>query len=99
MNETTYRKILDEAVYSVGNLCDEDCSWYSHQFKGLEATGETLIVDYPDGQRVVLVVFKGSWTPSGGVRDCGKYYIRALYSRYIKIDKATLRIIDYDCND
>ena len=45
------------------------------------------------------VVFRGNFTPHNTIRDCGNYYIEAHYSRYVKIDKETLKIIDYDCED
>lgn len=41
----------------------------------------------------------GCWTPFGTARDCGKYYIIAKYSRYVKIDKETLQILDDDADD
>ena len=40
----------------------------------------------------VYVIFRGSWTRYGTVRDCGDHYIKANYSSYSRIDKNTLEI-------
>lgn len=60
--------------------------------KGYHMTGETITIDYDYGESVTYIVFKGSWTRSGSVRDCGDHYIIAMSSRYDRIDKKTLEI-------
>ena len=69
----------------------ENMEWYNR--KGYEMTGETLKEEYEDGTSTTYVVFEGSWTRSGTVRDCGDHYIIARYSRFDRIDKGTLNII------
>lgn len=63
---------------------------------GYEMTGETLIEEVTDidghTTGTERVIFKGAWTRSYTVRDCGDHYIVARYSRYDRIDKDTLKI-------
>ena len=75
-------------------LTQEDRDWYNraNARAKLTATGDTLKETFPDGSAQTLVVFKGRWTPYGVCRDCGDHYIIARYSRYDRIDKATLEI-------
>ena len=60
--------------------------------KGYHMTGETMTCDYNYGESVTYIIFRGSWTRSGSVRDCGDHYIMANPSRYDRIDKKTLEI-------
>lgn len=62
------------------------------EIRGLKMTGETLTLGDPNGSNCTYVVFSGRCTPYGYVRDCGDHYIKAQYSRYDRIDKATLEI-------
>ena len=72
-------------------LTDEMKRWYNRN--GYTVTGETLrISDAHDYEYVTHMVFKGTWTRHGTVRDCGDHYIYAAYSEYYRIDKATLEI-------
>lgn len=68
--------------------------WYNR--KGYTMTGETLTFEWLDEQGhengIEYVIFKGSWTRYGTIRDCGKYYIKANYSSYSRIDKETLEV-------
>lgn len=74
-------------IYIKGeNLNAEDMKFYSKSFKGLKPTGET-IKEISDNHSQTTVVFKGSWTPYGCIRDCGDHYIKALYSSYRWISK------------
>lgn len=62
------------------------------------------IIGLMEEENITRIIVKaknraGCWTPTGTARDCGKYYIIAKYSRYIKIDKKTLQIIDNDAED
>lgn len=59
--------------------------------RGYHMTGETLTLGN-EKENCTYVVFKGSWTRYGTVRDCGDHYIKAQYSRYDRIDKETLEI-------
>lgn len=59
--------------------------------RGYHMTGETLTMG-DENENCTYVVFKGSWTRYGTVRDCGDHYIKAQYSRYDRIDKDTLKI-------
>lgn len=70
---------------------DENRNWYDR--KGYHMTGETLTIDYGN-ESCEYVVFKGSWTRYGTIRDCGDHYIMAGYSRYDRIDKDTLEITE-----
>lgn len=70
-------------------LSEENKKWYNR--KGYTMTGETLSEDNGT-EGITWVVFKGSWTRAFSVRDCGDHYIIARYSRYDRIDKATLEI-------
>lgn len=69
----------------------ENKDWFNRP--GYEMTGETLRGEYTNGA-TEFVVFKGSWTRSGTVRDCGDHYIYAGYSSYTRIDKETLQETD-----
>lgn len=60
-------------------------TWFDR--RGYHMTGETLELG-----DTTFVVFKGSWTRYGTVRDCGDHYIYAGYSSYTRIDKETLEI-------
>lgn len=79
-------------VKRVGNieLTEENKKFYKRE--GYELTGETLEVAHEDGTECTYVVFTGKWTRAGSVRDCGDHYILATYSRWLRIDKATLEV-------
>lgn len=68
---------------------DSNRKWYNRE--GYHMTGETLTLG-DETENCTYIVFKGSWTRSGTVRDCGDHYIKANYSRYDRIDKDTLEI-------
>lgn len=74
----------------------ENMDWYNR--KGYKMTGETLKLGEPGVMVCEYVVFKGTWTRYGTVRDCGDHYIKAEYSSYTRIDKETLEIT-YDVED
>lgn len=84
--------------YSKGeSITKKDAEWYSKQFRGLKATTEIITKTYTDMGRTYetnIVVFKGSWTPYGAIRDCGDHYIEALYSSYRWISKDFQTIIE-----
>ena len=65
--------------------------------KGYHMTGETLRLGN-ENESTEYVVFRGSWTRYGTVRDCGDHYIKAQYDRYDSIDKETL-VITRDVED
>jgi hypothetical protein len=75
---------------------EENTKWYDR--KGYHMTGETLDIRYTDidGKEsgTVYVVFKGTWTRYGTIRDCGDHYIKANYSSYSRIDKDTLQVTE-----
>lgn len=71
-------------------LTDKNKDWFNR--KGYEMTGETVEIEWEDGTAAEIVVFKGTWTRSSTVRDCGDHYIYAGYADYYKIDKNTLEI-------
>lgn len=87
------------------DLTEEEKGYFQHSYRGLVPTGEVLVkrlfsfTDFGGRYYISKVVFKGSYTPCGAIRDCGEYYIEAQYSRYVKIDKRTLKVIDNDCED
>lgn len=60
-------------------------------------TGETIREEWETGA-ITRVIFKGSWTPYGVMRDCGDHYIIARYSRYDRVSK-DLTAITYDVDD
>lgn len=64
--------------------------------KGYHMTGETLsirCVDFGEyDTETTYVVFKGSWTRSYSIRDCGTHYIWATGYMWNRIDKETLEI-------
>lgn len=68
--------------------------WYNR--KGYHMTGETIseTIKEIDGNdcTTTYIVFSGSWTRSGTVRDCGNHYIFARYSRYDRLDKDTMTL-------
>lgn len=68
----------------------ENEEWFNR--KGCTMTGETYSEEYEDETATAYVVFKGTWTRSGTVRDCGDHYIIARYSRFDRINKETLEI-------
>lgn len=60
---------------------------------GNDMTGETLTIGDENGS-TTYVVKRGRTTLYGTVRDCGDHYIKAGYSGYDRIDKATLEITE-----
>jgi hypothetical protein len=84
-------------VLGIGTIkkTKENVKWYDR--KGYHMTGKTLMLG-DENTSTEYVVFKGSWTRSGTVRDCGSHYIYAGHSAYYKIDKSTLEIT-YDVED
>ena len=72
-------------------LSEENKKWYNR--KGYEMTGETLTLG-DERENTTYVVFRGKSTRYMTVRDCGDHYIKAQYSRYDRIDKTTLEIIE-----
>jgi len=70
-------------------LTEKNKKWYN--LPGYEMTGETLTLGN-ENENTTYVVFKGTWTRYGTVRDCGDHYIEAKYSSYDRIDKETLEI-------
>lgn len=72
-------------------LTEELTNWYNR--KGYKMTGEVLKMGDEFGVEMTgYIVFKGAWTRTGTVRDCGDHYIYAGYSKYYRIDKETLEI-------
>lgn len=72
---------------------EENTKWYNR--KGYHMTGETLTIEHTDNGNeygTTYVVFSGSWTRYGTVRDCKDHYIYAGYSSYMRIDKDTFKI-------
>lgn len=70
---------------------EDDKRFYNS--KGYKLTGEVFYMGNDSGSEITgYVVFKGAWTRSGTVRDCGDHYIYAGYSQYYRIDKDTLEI-------
>lgn len=68
---------------------EENKKFYNQ--KGYTMTGETLTLG-DETENCTYIVFKGSWTRYGTVRDCGNHYIKAQHSSYDRIDKETLEI-------
>lgn len=81
MNKKTYR-ILEEKGSTV------------QDWKGFEYTGELMEIKSKKGEITVFRIVKGKFTPSGGVRDCGGHYIKANFSSYDRIDKATMQVVE-----
>ena len=87
-------------IYEKGqSLTEEEKFFFTAVNKGtgLIPTGETIKKTYSTGIET-KAVFKGKWTPYGYIRDCGKYYIEARYSEYVKISK-DLKTITRDVDD
>lgn len=81
-------------IYMRGNpLTADEMAFFGKSYKGLRPTGETIVKKW-DGGSISKVVFKGSWTPSGAIRDCGDHYIEAGYSAYRRISKDLTKIVD-----
>lgn len=84
-------------AFGIGTIekTEENLRWFERD--GYKMTGETLKLGYDDRQ-TEYVVFKGNWTRSESVRDCGDHYIYAGYADYFRIDKKTLgvTISEYD---
>ena len=87
-------------VEKIGKIekTDANKKWFDR--KGYHMTGQTMTIRFeelsdPTGDSdtfIEYVVFRGSWTRSGTVRDCGNYYIYAGHSSYTRIDKKTHEI-------
>lgn len=81
--------------YRDGILCkkisEQDREWFERCHPQHKVIG-FIWFPWSDENKVVLKMKPGykAWTPSGCVRDCGKYYIVAQYSRYDRVDKKTL---------
>lgn len=78
-------------------LNDSNLTWYNR--KGYHMTGETITITTANPchgleESTTYVVFKGTWTRSGTIRDCGDHYIYAGYSSYTRIEKDTLEITE-----
>lgn len=73
---------------------EENKNYYDR--KGYHMTGETITVSYEDidgsETATTYVIFKGTWTRSYSIRDCGNYYIHATGYQWNKIDKDTLKV-------
>ena len=59
--------------------------------RGYHMTGETITLG-DENENCTYVVFKGSWTRHGSVRDCGDHYIKASYDQFDRIEKGSLEI-------
>lgn len=70
---------------------EENRNWFDR--RGYHMNGKTLILG-DENESYEHVVFKGSWTRYGTVRDCGDHYIYAGYSQFYRIDKETLEITE-----
>ena len=82
---------------TIGELAFDEYKYFEGMNPGYACTGETLREEFPDGSAQTLVVFKRKpgfrhGTMYGMCRDCGDHYIIARWSRYDRIDKATLKI-------
>lgn len=88
---------MDKYIFLKNELSADDVAFYSHSFDGLTATSDCLRHEYENGA-TNYVIFKGNHTPYCAVRDCGDHWIRAGYSSYYRIDKATMQetATDYD---
>lgn len=79
------------AIYIKGDdLTPADIEHYTqlNLNRGIKPTGETIHkISDRLRESQTKVVFKGSWTPFGVIRDCGDHYIEALYSSYRWISK------------
>jgi hypothetical protein len=78
---------------------EENKNFYNR--KGYNMTGETLTFTYEDNgteTEITYIVFKGSWTRSYSIRDCGKYYIHATGYQWNRINKDTLEV-EYDIDE
>ena len=96
MGTCTYKRLTEK-------LTEDETQWYNRHYAGLTATGELIQKTYDSGailgkNVITKVVFKGSWTPFGAIRDCGDHYIEALYSSYKWIGK-DLTTIKTDVED
>lgn len=84
--------------FKIGKLEDTEREFFERVNPGYKCTGETLEERWENGGGQTLVVFKTvgrgkkHFTPYGMCRDCGDHYIIARWSRYDRIDKATLEI-------
>lgn len=84
------------AIIEVTKATD-DLTIYERFNPGFTTTGELLTEEWEESGKVrgiTRVVFKGKYTAYGMCRDCGDHYIIARYSRYDRIDKATLKITE-----
>ena len=88
--------------YMVGVLPPEEIEYFERHNAGYKCTGETLEERFVDlfgmEHGAVYAVMRGKATLYGMCRDCGDHYIIARWSRYDKVDKATLNI-EYDVDD
>ena len=81
-------------VYIQGEpLTTREMAYFGACYEGLIPTGET-IREISDRESQTTVVFKGSWTPYGAIRDCGDHYIKALYTSYRWISKDLMHTME-----
>lgn len=83
-------------TYKIGTIEPEEFAWYEQHNPGYKCTGETLEERYEsengiDRGATTYVVMKGRSTRYDMCRDCGDHYIIAKWSKYIRIDKDTLK--------
>lgn len=73
---------------------EENKNFYNR--KGYTMTGETItetVNGIAGEESTTYIIFKGSWTRSFSVRDCGDHFIIARYSRYDRINKSDFSLI------
>ena len=93
--------MLKNLTYTPGSQLEaDDLAWYNkiNARYGLHTDGQTLVkkTKMSDGwpHATTLIIFTGTHTPFGYVRDCGDHYIEALYSSYRWISKDLTTIIE-----
>ena len=86
---------MDRFTLGTIEKSESNIKWYNR--KGYHMTGETITETIKDidgsNSETTYLIFSGSWTRSGTVRDCGDHFIIARYSRYDRINKNDLSLI------
>ena len=82
---TTYQ------IIKKNGLTENEREQYQRFYKDHEVTRDLMEVrtsadNGNTGSYITLIIVRGNYTPSGCVRECNGYYIRALYSRYDRIE-------------
>ena len=79
---------MDRFTLGTIEKSESNIKWYNR--KGYHMTGETITETIKDidgsNSETTYIIFSGSWTRSGTVRDCGDHFIRTIKLIWLFLD-------------